>query len=316
MEEVVQLVPPALMAGGHQIYQTDSPADLDPLDPDQMVGAHGRNCTTLAAANALQPLDDRIVFDEDTHTYHVDGVRVPTSVTSILKKVLDETPFDANLIITKNLASWRRNPRSKYNSVVEGKDDSAAVSAIKKQWSDANRLGTKLHAVLEFYLNGELVGSELENDQETKVEWGATKMAVDSLIAMGAKPYRTELSVFWTNPEGKIVCAGQMDVLMKCDEGGELVLCDLKRTDKPLDAEAVPFGEKKCVAPLEDEYANDHTKYSLQLACYSVMLEQTTGLKVPPANRFLLRSHPSSPKSELIGCKDFDKEARQILDAL
>ena len=287
---------------------------LDPLDPDQMV--HGRNCTTLAATNALKPLDDRITFDEDSHTYHVDGKKVPTSVTSILKKVLDETPFNADLIITKNLASWRRNPRSKYNSVVSDKDDSAAIAAIKKQWSDANRLGTKLHAVLEHYLNGELVGSELENDAETKVEWGATRMAVDSLIAMGAKPYRTELSVFWTNPAGKIVCAGQMDVLLRCEEGGELVLVDLKRSEKDLSAENVPFGEKLCAAPLANEFANDHTKYSLQLSCYSVMLEQTTGLKVPPANRFLLRSHPSSPKSELIGCKDFDKEARAILDAL
>ena len=303
------------MPASPNTYPTESTANLDPLDPD-MAGAHGRNCTTLAAANALQPLDDRIVFSEDSHTYHVDGKRVPTSVTAILKKVLDETPFNADLIITKNLASWRRNPRSKYNSVVSDKDDCAAVAAIKKQWSDANRLGTKLHAVLEHHLNGELAGSELENDQETKVEWGATRMAIDSLIAMGAKPFRTELSVFWTNPEGKIVCAGQVDVLLRCEEGGEMVLLDLKRTDKSLDAENVPFGEKRCLDPLETEYANEHTKYSLQLSCYSVMLEQTTGLKVPPANRFLLRSHPSSPKSELSGCKDFDKEARQILDAL
>ena len=277
---------------------------------------HGRNCTTLAKTNALKPLDDRITFHEDSHTYHVDGVRVATSVTSILKKVLDETPFNADLIITKNLASWRRNPRSKYNEVVAGKDDSTAVSAIKKQWSDANRLGTKLHAVLEHYLNGELVGSALENDEETRVEWGATKMAVDSLIAMGAKPFRTELSVFWTNKAGLVVCAGQVDVLLRCEEGGELVICDLKRTDKDISAENVPFGEKRCKAPLENEYANEHTKYSLQLACYSVMLEQTTGLVVPPTNRFLLRSHPSSPKSELIACKNFDVEAREILDAL
>ena len=277
--------------------------------------ARGRNFVQLAETNALGGLDEHIVYDDDDHRYTVDGVVVPISVTGVIKKVADERDFDADLIIRKNLAAWRRNPSSKYGQVVDGHDDPRATLAIKQQWLDACRLGTMLHRRLEGHFNGE----ELPPDGETDVEWPGLVQAIKGLADIGALPFRTELSVFWRrSSDGSVVCAGQVDALMRCGEGdtAEFVMVDLKRTDKQLSASAEPYQGKRCLPPLSDQWSNDHTKYSLQLSMYCVMLKQCSGLRVPPANRFLLRSHPSMPTAELVACACFDAEAEKILDAL
>ena len=275
----------------------------------------GRNFTQLAATNVLSGLDEIVEYEDETHTYIVGGAVVPRSVTAVLKRVLDEREFDANLIIRKNLSAWRRNPRSKYGGVVAGRSDAEAAAVIEKQWQDANRLGTTLHRRLEGFLNDVL----LPDDGETDVEWPGVVKAVESLQSVGATPFRTELSVFWRrSSDGAVVCAGQVDALFKCGEGddAEFVMVDLKRTDKRLSPNVEPYEGKMCLAPLDKVWANEHTKYSLQLSCYCVMLKQCTGIVVPPQNRFLLRSHPTSPAAELVACACFDAEAAQILDAL
>lgn len=280
-----------------------------------VVEARGRNFAQLAEANALKGLDERIMYDDDAHRYTVDSAVVPRSVTAVLKTVLNESEFDPGLIIRKNLAAWRRNPRSKYGVVVAGRSDAEAAEQIKKQWTDANRLGTALHRRLEGFLNG----VAMEDDGETDVEWPSVVKAVESLQSVGAQPFRTELSVFWTRgSDGAVTCAGQVDALLRCGEGegAEFVMVDLKRTDKRLAATVEPFEGKTCRAPLEKQWANEFNKYSLQLSCYCVMLKQCTGIDVPSQNRFLLRAHPSSPGAELIACACFDAEAEQILDAL
>ena len=276
---------------------------------------HGRNFTQLAAVNVLKGLDELIEYEDGAHRYTVDGAVVPRSVTAVLKKILDEKDFDAALIIRKNLAAWRRNPRSKYGGVVQGRSDADAAAAIEKQWRDANRLGTALHRRLEGLLNDVV----LPSDDETDVEWPAVVAAVDQLRAIGAAPFRTELSVFWRrSSDGVVTCAGQVDALFKCGDGddAEFVMVDLKRTDKRLSPDVEPYEGKMCLSPLNKVWANEHTKYSLQLSMYCEMLRQCTGIVVSSENRFLLRSHPSSPAAELVACACFDAEAAQILDAL
>ena len=277
--------------------------------------ARGRNFGQLAATNALHCVDDHIVYDDDDHRYTVDGLVVPISVTAVLKKVVGEIPFQPDLIIKKNLAAWRRNPRSKYASVVAGHDDQSAAMEIKKRWLDANRLGIALHRRLEGHLNGEA----MPLDGETDEEWPGLVAAIDELAEIGAIPFRTELSVFWRRAsDNLVVCAGQVDVVMRIGEGdtAEFVMIDLKRTDKSLSASTPSFDGKLCHPPLETKTANDHTKYSLQLSMYSVMMRQCTGIIVPPKNRFLLRAHPSSERAELIECACLDAEAEEILNAL
>ena len=277
----------------------------------------GRNFTKLAGLNALNGLDERITYEDTEHRYTVDGATVPRSVTSVVKKVVDESDFNPDLVIAQNLASWRRNPRSKYATAISGLSDTDASLKVKKSWSDANRLGTALHRRLEGLLNDE----DLPLDGETDAEWPGLVRAVEDFKQLGAFPFRTELSVFWRrSSDGQVVCAGQLDALLKCggdgNDASEFIMLDLKRTDKLLSPDVLPYEGRRCLPPLDRQHANEHTKYSLQMSMYCVMLTQCTGIHVPPQNRFLLRSHPSMPKAELVACSCFDMEAEQILDSL
>jgi hypothetical protein len=161
---------------------------------------------------------------------------------------------------------------------------------------------------LESYVNGEPTQAD-----ETDVEFESVKRAVDEAVAGGWTPFRAELSLFWTDEEGKPTVCGQADALF-CTADGALVICDLKRTEHDLSPSKVPFGNALCAAPeLSSAYANEHTRYSLQTSIYACMVEQRLGVTVPPENRFLLQAHPSLASAVWTRCYDLDKAARAAL---
>lgn len=278
----------------------------------------GRNYSTLAFTNPIFGLDERISYEEDSHTYHVDGALVPISVTKLLKRITDETEFDADGVITKNIGLWRRKPRSEYGAMILGLSDDEARVKIKQVWVDANRLGTQLHLQLEALMNSQ----QCVIDEDTTVEWEMVKAALCDMAKLkGWKPYRSELSVFYEakSPDinahnSIVVCAGQIDALFT-DENDHLVIVDLKRVKRPLE-DVAPFGKKVCLPPMDICWANEFVKYSLQLSMYCVMVEQRTGVKIDPENRFLLQAHPNMNCAKFVKCDCFDKEARFILNDL
>ena len=148
----------------------------------------------------------------------------------------------------------------------------------------------------------------------TDVEFESVKRAVDEAVAtFGWSPYRAELSLFWTDSEGKPTVCGQAELLLK-DKDGALVVVDLKRTDHDLSRSKIPYGDVACAAPqLERFYASDHARYSLQTSSYCVMIEQRLEVTIAPEDRWLLQAHPSMPKAVWIRCRDLDAEAREIL---
>lgn len=267
---------------------------------------------SLRERNPLPALDGVVELDEadGKHEYTVNGAVVNTSTTRVVSQAIGLPDFDAGLVIKKSLASWRRNKRSKYHHVVNGLDDEDATTALKGIWNDANRLGKQLHARLEAYVNG----SPTQADKETDVEFESVKRAVDEAVAtFGWSPYRAELSLFWTDSEGKPTVCGQADLLLK-DKDGALVVVDLKRTDHDLSRSKIPYGDVACAAPqLERFYASDHARYSLQTSSYCVMIEQRLEVTIAPEDRWLLQAHPSMPKAVWIRCRDLDAEAREIL---
>lgn len=270
----------------------------------------GRNYDFLARENPIPNLDELIVFDEEAHRYTVRGEPVPRSATKIVSDAVAEQPFDGDAIILKNLASWRSNPTSKYGQMVQGLDDESAALKIKHTWAQTSVLGTKLHKRLEASLNDDVEPA----DGETDVEWKQLTAALSELQEAGWVPRRTELSLFWERAsDNAVVCAGQLDALFS-NANDELVLVDLKRTEKDLSPDVVPFRNKRCKPPLDKLYANECTKYSLQQSIYAVMFEQRTGLQIPPDNRWLLQAHPSLPHAKWTRCLCLDAEARQLLD--
>jgi hypothetical protein len=267
---------------------------------------------SLRERNPLPALDGVVELDEadGKHEYTVNGAVVNTSTTRVVSQAIGLPDFDANLVVRRNLASWRRNKRSKYHHVVNGLDDEDATTALKGIWHDANRLGKQLHARLEAYVNG----SPTQADKETDVEFESVKRAVDEAVAtFGWSPYRAELSLFWTDSEGKPTVCGQADLLIK-NKDGKLVIVDLKRTQHDLSRSKIPYGDVACAAPqLEHLYASDHARYSLQVSIYACMLKQRLGIVVEPEDRWLLQGHPSMPKAVWTQCRCLDAEAREIL---
>ena len=275
---------------------------------DERVGSptRGRNATTLARRHVYD-FDARVAFEEDGHAYFIDGERFTgPSVTKIKEVAFGGDVFDGPLIIEKNLASWRRRPTSKYGKLVVGLNDEAAREAILRTWDDANRLGTLLHTHAELQMNEEA----LEISSEVAREYAQFLVFRKDFPSL--RPVRTELSLFYTRPDGTVCAVGQLDALF-ADESGRMCIVDFKRTDKPLYARTNAYG-KTGIGVLDGTPANDHYKYSFQQACYSVMFEQRTG--VPVNFLFLLALHPEKDKYELVQCTDLRAEARAILDAL
>lgn len=277
-----------------------------------MADVHGRNYTKLAQEFPIDKIDPHIQFDEESHTYTVHGQAVPRSATKVISDAVGDKPFDADLVIARNLASWKKNPASKYGKMISGLDEDAAKAKIKDLWSKSSVLGTTLHRRFEASLNE----ATEPDDGQTDTEWRMVEKAVVPKQALGWIPRRTELSLWWERePDRKVVCAGQLDALFT-DAQDELVIVDLKRTDHNLSPNAPSFGKTFKSDVLSGVELTDYNKYSLQTSIYCVMIEQRTGLSTPTKNRFLLQAHPSIDEAKWIECRNFDAEARALLNAL
>jgi hypothetical protein len=271
-----------------------------------------RNFSALAIKNPLD-VDKIVEYVSDGHSYLVkhEG-RVPVSVTGAKARVFEEAEFIPQLIVQKNIASWRANPRSKYHEIVRDNDDETSERLIAQLWSNSTMLGTNLHRRAEGYLNGE----DMPDDGQTDTVWPQLRKALEGFESAGAEPFRTELSLLWRDSSSNnALCAGQLDVLFKL--GDEFVIGDFKCTDKDLSEDCIPFkGKRVSKGPMKGKLCNEFNKFSFQLSMYCVMLEQQCGIKVPEGNRLIIRAHPSLPEAEIVEMKCFDDEARSVLDAL
>lgn len=265
----------------------------------------GRNATLLADKNPFD-FDDRVTFDEDSHTYTVDGKKLTMSVSSIVKIGFPGGKFDPVLVIRRNLASWRSKPDSKYHDTVRGLSDADARAAIQRLWDGEAEKGTRLHKWAELVANEETpvdIISDMSQEQ-TQIMTGWAMFS-----CKGLEIVRTEHSIFY--PPTDPWLGGQVDFLMHSDKGYTIV--DLKRTDKDLDAQASSYG-KTGAGPMSVYKDNDHMRYSLQQSLYGVLLEALTGEVV--TDMFLLQVHPSFTHPKLIPCTDLRVEAQMLLNSL
>ena len=92
------------------------------------------------------PRDNRILFDEPTHTYTIDGDSDYTSVTTFNHSLFEN--FDADKII-KNMKKSKNWQNSKYY----GKTDEEIKDIWDKNRDEAASAGTKMHYDIECYYN-------------------------------------------------------------------------------------------------------------------------------------------------------------------
>ena len=268
----------------------------------------------LETLHKLPIIDDCTTFDAPSHTYTVNGIMVPRSVTAVITDEVTKQDecFEADKVIDKNLSTWRSKASSKYHELIRGKDDEEAKETIKALWDRANKLGTIMHHAFELTLNGESMPTAYSDggaDDVTKEmhDFQCFRSAFSKL-----KPHRTELCVYGCDAERRPIIAGQIDFVAS-KKDGSYVIIDFKRTDHNLRYDAFAFG-RKMQGVLNGYASNDHIRYSFQTSIYSLLFSDLTGK--PVTEKWLLQVHPNLDSYNLIKCTNFEAEAKQMLLSL
>ena len=270
----------------------------------------------LATVNK-HPRDDRIQFEEETHTYTIDGTRSGwTSCTGFLHNFFGQ--FDADAVITKMMASpkWYE---SKYFGMT--------ADAIKAQWAAkgkaSSEAGTRMHLDIEHFYNAlPAVWTETDTERAVDVESGVNAMTVadqwnaatgpewdyfcDYQTRYGSKfqPFRTEWLVF--DEEHKV--AGSIDmVYMKPD--GTLTIYDWKRIEELKTENRFQSG----LGPIEHLPDTNYWHYSLQLNVYRYILQKHYGYVVSELALVVL--HPTNKSWRVAKLNFMDDEVAAMMAA-
>jgi ATP-dependent exoDNAse (exonuclease V) beta subunit len=225
--------------------------------------------------------DDRISFDEKTHTYYVDGSS--DGIISVTTLIHHHFPkFDAD-----NVLKRMKNKKEKYPNMSD--------EDIKNSWLDngkkASENGTKLHKMIENYYNS------IDNDKkdEKMIEYQYFLRFNESIKDVFT-PYRSEWSIF----DGSIDLAGQVDMLYK-KKDGTYALYDWKRI-KELKKEN---SFEKGIGKLSSLDHCNYVHYSIQLNIYKRILETRYDMNV--SEMCLVILHPENDGYVLQKVKDMSK---------
>lgn len=253
----------------------------------------------LAVKNA-HPRDKRISFEEETHTYTIDGTREGwISCTGFIHGFFED--FNADVIISKMMASpkW---PQNKYYGMT--------VDAIKKQWDDnrdeASGAGTRMHLDIEHYNNAEPVGNLRDDNYEPLEgsEWDYfLKYETNHRKKRGFEPYRTEWLVF----KEDIKLAGSIDMVYKKPDG-TFAIYDWKR------AKEIKFENKfqSMNAPINHLPDTNYWHYSLQLNVYRRIIEELYDCVV--SEMALVVLHPNNDSYKVIKLNRMDDEVTAMFE--
>jgi hypothetical protein len=242
----------------------------------------------LAVLNK-HPRDDRIQFEEESHTYTIDGTRAGwTSCTGFLHNFFGH--FDADAVIAKMMSSpkWFE---SKYFGMT--------AEEIKKQWSDkgkaSSEAGTRMHLDIEHFYNAMPAGGNdysfdagmrgLAIDQWTPAEGAEWDDVCDYQQKYGSKfvPFRTEWLVF--DEEHKV--AGSIDMVYKKPDG-TLAIYDWKRIEELKVENRFQSG----LGPVSHLPDTNYWHYCLQLNTYKAILESKYGVTI--RDMYLVCLHPEN----------------------
>lgn len=237
------------------------------------------------------PRDDRILFDEPTHTYTIDGDSNYMSVTTFNHKLFEE--FDADKIIAN-----MRKSRNWVNSKYYGQTD----AEIKALW-DANRdnaaqAGTKMHYDIECYYN------ECPNENDS-IEYQYFMNFRDAFPEL--KAYRTEWTVF----HEELKLAGSIDMVFE-NEQGDLLIYDWKRSKEIVKTSTWnKFSNNETISHIPD---TNYWHYCLQLNTYKAILEAKYDKKV--VGLYLVCLHPDNKNNNFQRIKvvDLQDEVKDLFD--
>ena len=240
-------------------------------------------------------MDEKITFDESTHTYMVEGIKISKSVTKLTDEYFQQ--FDADSVITKmkNGKNWPRAQYLKQNGTVWSDLE------IKASWdnnsNNARNRGTFMHWNIERYINGYKSIDELP---EMKY---FLNFYEDQISKKGIVPFRTE----WRIAAPDLDLAGSVDFVGKL--GSEYVIIDWKRSKK------LPMTDNsfitKCKSPIQHIDDCTTSRYFLQFNIYRYLLQ--TYYNIPISKMILANFDPNSAGYYFIEVPVWNAEVKQIL---
>jgi hypothetical protein len=254
----------------------------------------------------VHPRDARIVFDEPTHKYYVDGDKMFTISVSGL--VHDYFPhFDAAAVVNQYYKSWSENKQSKYfalirylRHVVGVENDEDIKAEIAASWNAAGNAasgaGTKTHLDIELFLNDDVRCDTTNTDLAQFHAWRATP-PYDSWT-----PFRTEWSIF----DDKACVAGQIDSLWVAPDG-RYHMIDWKRCAK---IEQTSSFRELGYEPFDNLPNTNFGHYTVQQNAYAHMLRKHYGIEC--ASLSLVQIHPELPTFKVWPLRVMKEEIAEV----
>lgn len=269
----------------------------------------------LAEVNK-HPRDDRIQFEEETHTYTVDGVRAGwTSCTGFLHNFFGH--FDADAVIAKMMASPKWYESKYYGQTAE--QIKAGWAAKGKASSEA---GTRMHLDIEHFYNALPAAWAKGEARAVDVETGVVAMReadawepmagsewdyfLDYQRAYGSRfePFRTEWLVF--DEEHKV--SGSIDMVYRKPDG-TLAIYDWKRIEEVKTENRFQSG----LGPVSHLPDTNYWHYSLQLNVYRYILQKHYGEVVSELALVVL--HPNNKSWRVVRLNMLDDEVAGMMAA-
>ena len=253
----------------------------------------------LAVRNA-HPRDARISFEEESHTYTIDGSKEGwVSCTGFIHGFFEE--FDADAVIAKMMAS-RKWPESKYY----GK----TAEAIKAEWDatrdEAAAAGTRMHLDIEHWYNADPIGNLAADAWEANPgpEWDYFQAYEQKWrIPKGFTPYRSEWLVF----KEDIKLAGSIDMVYAKPDG-TFAIYDWKRAKEMRYENSWQSGK----TPLDHLPDTNYWHYSIQLNIYRTLLEELYGVRVSELALVVL--HPNNGSYQVVKVNRMEEEVEAMFE--
>ena len=248
------------------------------------------------------PRDARIAFDEESHTYTVDGSHVVRcSVTRFIHAFA--TDFDADAAIAAMKRSRRRPWAQRHREDFAHADGRLMTDAeIKEKWrlngEEQSARGTLMHWHIEMTLNDLQVEEPHSPEYQHFLVWRRELME-----ARGWTPFRTELSLMHVG----LGIAGQADCLCT-DSDGHVVIVDWKRSKK---IDMTNERGRKLRPPLDAVDDCNFELYTIQVNVYRHILETEYGMTV--SQMWLAVFHPNQSGPLAYRVRRADAEMAAIL---
>ena len=248
------------------------------------------------------PQDNKINFEEASHTYTVTGVGEMTPVSNVVKHFFKE--FDAE-----------------YWSMRKTLNDMRKAAILRDEWacnaSLESQKGTHLHRMIEEYLCDGIVpdsmvrpisyvGNYVKSDKSVDLskEWQYFENFKNNVQFT---PFRTEWCVY----DEDVKMAGTIDLICQCSDG-TYELYDWKRSKKVDKNERNKWANG--INGMEHLSDTSYFHYCLQQNLYRHMVESKYGLKISRMNLVVL--HPEFKNYYTVPVPRMEREVEIIYNYL